>query len=92
LTDSTAGTLSGYLEYRTGLFDQGEIAGLVKQFVDLVGEVAEAPDSACISVPPVAEVEENVPPSKSPSSEAANDSRGSFIKRLSSAFSSRSRQ
>jgi hypothetical protein len=92
LTDSTAGTLSGFLEYRTGLFDRAEIARLAKQFVDLLGEVAEAPDRACFSVPPIAVVEESVPPSKSPSSEASNESPRSFIKRLSSAFSSRSRQ
>jgi Condensation domain/TubC N-terminal docking domain len=97
LTDSTTGIVSGYLEYRTGLFDRAEIAGLVKQFVDLVGEVAEAPDRACfpapaVAVPPVAVVEEVVPPSKSPSSEASNDSPRGFMKRLSSAFSSRSRQ
>ena len=90
LTESAAGILLGYLEYRTGLFDQAEIASLARQFVDLVGELAEAPDSACFSAPPVGVSEEDVPPSN-PSSLAANDSR-TFIRRFSSAFSSRFRR
>jgi hypothetical protein len=91
LTESTSGILFAYMEYRTELFEQAEIASLVKQFVHLVGEVAEAPDGACFPEPPVSVAEENVP-SSNPPSQAADGSRLSFIRRLSSAFSSRSRE
>jgi Condensation domain/TubC N-terminal docking domain len=101
LADSTSGILSGYLEYRSDLFERTEISSLVKELVKLAGEVAEAPDLACFTVPPagvvaevegVAEEQVNVPPAKHPSSETQNDPRRGFISRLSSAFSSRSRQ
>jgi hypothetical protein len=91
LTESAAGILFGYVEYRTDLFEQADIASLARQFVDLVGEVAEAPDRACFSAPPVGFAEEDVPPS-SPSSLPSNDAHRTFIGRLFSAFASRSRQ
>jgi hypothetical protein len=91
LIESAAGILLGCLEYRTDLFEQAEIASLARQFVDLIGEVAAAPDRACFSAPPAGVDEEDVPPSN-PLSPAANDSRPTFIRRLSSAFSSRFRQ
>lgn len=53
LTESAAGTLFGYLEYRTDLFEPTEIESLARQFVDLVGEVAEAPDQPCFPAPSV---------------------------------------
>ncbi len=91
LTESTSGILFGYMEYRTELFEQAEIASLVKQFGHLVGEVAEAPDGPCFPEPPVSVAEENVPQANPPS-EASNGSRPNFIRRLSTAFSSRSRE
>jgi hypothetical protein len=86
LTESAAGILFGYLEYRTDLFERAEIARLAQQFVDLVGEVAEAPDRACFSALPAGAVEvgaaeEDVLRSNR-SPEAADDGRGSFIRRM----------
>jgi hypothetical protein len=81
LTESTAGTLFGYLEYRADLFERAEIASLARQFIDLVGEVAEAPDRACFSAPPVGAAEEDVSPSNPPP-QASDDVRRSFIRRM----------
>ena len=44
LSEFTDGTMNGFLEYRTGIFEEAEIAVLARHFVDLLHEVAEAPD------------------------------------------------
>jgi hypothetical protein len=88
LTDSESGTLFGYLEYRTDLFEQAEIAALAKRFIDLVGELADDPDRACLSAPPTNAAEAVVPPSTPPS----DNSRPGFFGGLSGVFSSRSRR
>jgi non-ribosomal peptide synthetase component F len=49
LTESASGILFGYLEYRTDLFERADVESLVRQFVELAGEVAEAPDRPCFS-------------------------------------------
>lgn len=81
LTESATGFLFGSLEYRTDLFAHAEIANLAQQFVDLVGEVADAPDRACFPAPPVGLAEADVPLSN-PSSAAPGDSRRTFFGRL----------
>jgi len=81
LTESATGILSGYLEYRTDLFEPAEIVSLARQFVDLVGEIADTPDRACFPSPPVGLAEADVPPSN-PSSATPGDSRHTFFGRL----------
>ena len=81
LNESPTGTLSGHLEYPTDLFEQPEIASLARQFVDLVGEVSNAPDRACVFLPPVSLAEADVPPSN-PSPAAPGDSPRTFFGRL----------
>ena len=90
LTQPATGNLFGYLEYRTDLFEQAEIANLAMQFVDLVGEVADTPDRACIPALSISVAEADVPPSSS-SSPGPGDSHSNFFDRLSRVFSSRSR-
>ncbi len=81
LTESPTGILSGYLEYRSDLFEPAEIVSLARQFVDLVGEIADAPDRACFPSPPVGLAEADVLPSN-PSSATPGDSRRTFFGRL----------
>jgi hypothetical protein len=44
LSESTDGKMYGYLEYRSEIFEEAEIAALAGRFYDLLEEVAEAPD------------------------------------------------
>jgi hypothetical protein len=51
LSESADGKMYGHLEYRTGIFEEGEIAALAGRFCDLLQEVAEAPDRPGVSRP-----------------------------------------
>lgn len=48
LTESASGILSGYLEYRTDLFERADVEVMARQFVDLAGEVAGTPNRPCL--------------------------------------------
>ena len=49
LNESADGKMYGYLEYRTGIFEEAEIAALAGRFYNLLQEVAEAPDRPGVS-------------------------------------------
>ena len=88
LAELAGGTLLATFEYRTDLFDQGEIAPLSNQFVKLLQQVAENPDHVCLPMPSV-EAASNNPPTSDSSSPELDGSRRSLFSRLSSLFSSR---
>jgi hypothetical protein len=52
LNDSADGKMYGYLEYRTDIFEEDEIAALAGRFYNLLQEMAEAPDRPGVSGPP----------------------------------------
>jgi hypothetical protein len=52
LNESADGKMYGYLEYRTDIFEEDEIAALAGQFYNLLQEMAEAPDRPGVSGPP----------------------------------------
>jgi hypothetical protein len=51
LSESADGKMYGYLEYRSDIFGETEIAALAARFNDLLQEVAEAPDRPGVSRP-----------------------------------------
>jgi Condensation domain/TubC N-terminal docking domain len=56
LSESADGNVYGFLEYRTDIFEETEIAALAGRFVDLLREVADDPDRPGVSRPLVNEV------------------------------------
>jgi Condensation domain/TubC N-terminal docking domain len=89
LSESADGNISGFLEYRTDLFEKDEIAALSHQFLALLQEVADDPDRPCLSGAPVEEVKA-VPAESKLSAAASSPSRSTFFGRLSKAFSAHS--
>ena len=89
LAELADGTLLGTFEYRTDLFRQAEIAPLASQFVNLLQEVAEAPDHPGVAGPVGDEVRAAVAESRQ-SAAAPLVPRLTLFGRLFKLFSSRS--
>jgi hypothetical protein len=89
LNESGDGNICGYLEYRTDIFEEAEIAGLSHQFLALLQEVANDPDRPCLSGAPVEEVKA-VPAESKLSAAESSPSRSTFFGRLSKVFSAHS--
>jgi Condensation domain/TubC N-terminal docking domain len=89
LSESADGKMNGYLEYRTGIFEEADIAALAGRFNDLLQEVAEAPDRPGVSRPLGGEIKEVVAESRL-STPAPLAPRPTLFGRLSKVFSARS--
>jgi hypothetical protein len=86
LNESTDGNIYGYLEYRTDIFEETEIAALAGQLLDLLQEVADDPDRPALTRPLVEEPKVAVAESKLPTA-APIAPRPTLIGRLSKVFS-----
>ena len=89
LNESANGNVNGYLEYRTDIFEEGDIATLARQFLELLQEMADDPDQPGISRPFVDEVKAVVPESDLPAT-APVAPRSTLLGRLSKVFSAHS--
>jgi hypothetical protein len=89
LSESADGKMYGHLEYRTGIFEEAEIAALAGRFCDLLQEVAEAPDHPGVFRPLGGKVKAAVAESR-PSTAAPLPPRCALFGRLSKVFSARS--
>jgi non-ribosomal peptide synthetase component F len=89
LSASADGKMYGYLEYRTAIFEETEIAALADRFNDLLKEVAEAPDGPGVFRPLEGKVKA-VGAESRPSAAAPLPPRPSLFSRLSKVFSARS--
>jgi hypothetical protein len=89
LNESADGKMYGYLEYRTDIFEEAEIAALAGRFDNLLQEVAEAPDCPGVSGPHGEEVKAVVAESRL-SAAAPPAPRPTLFGRLSKVFSARS--
>jgi non-ribosomal peptide synthetase component F len=90
LNESADGKMYGYLEYRTDIFEEVEIAALAGRFYKLLAEVAEVPDRAGVSRP-LEDLEVTAEVVESTQSTAAPlGPRPTLFGRLSKVFSARS--
>lgn len=89
LNESADGNINGYLEYRTDIFKEAEIAALAGRFLNLLQEVADDPDLPVLSTPRVEEAKEVVAES-GPQAVAPPAPRPTVFGRLSKAFSKHS--
>ncbi len=89
LNESGDDNINGYLEYRTDIFKEAEIAALAGRFLDLLQEVTDDPDRPVLSTPRVEEAKEVVAES-GPQAVTPPAPRPTVFGRLSKAFSKRS--
>jgi hypothetical protein len=89
LSESADGTMHGYFEYRSDIFEEAEIVALAGRFNDLLQEVVEAPDRPGVSKTLPGEIKDVVAEPK-PSAAGPLASRPTLFGRLSKVFSARS--
>ena len=87
LNESTDGNIYGYLEYRTDIFKDAEIAALSGRFLSLLQELADNPDRPGISKPSANDVKTVVSESELPSAAPPTAPRSTLFGRISKAFS-----
>ena len=87
LNESADGSIYGYLEYRTDIFKEAEIAVLSGQFLDLLQELADNPDLSGIAKPPADEVKAAVAESELPPAAPPTAPRSTLFGRISNVFS-----
>ena len=89
LEESADGNIYGFLEYRTDIFKDAEIAALAGRFLDLLEEVVNDPDRPGISTPGVEEIKA-VPAESGLPVTPPRAPRSSLFGRLSKVFSAHS--
>ncbi len=89
LAESADGNIRGYLEYRTDIFEKAGISALSDQFLALLQEVANDPDSPCLSKTPAEGIKTGLAESKLSAAEPPPP-RPTLFSRFSKIFSTHS--